>query len=192
MLGLTLALRGEYADARDALDRASPFLAEVDPLTPAAQSIAFAFSGRHCLGQEAELRRELGTLGGWRGRPVAPPFAATPSFCFPTLRSSGDREAAERDAEEAVAIADDFGREAHFRSRWWCVGKSTPRRARRATRARTSGGRCDRRAAGLPRHDDPGASRARLPRAGLGRTEEAVGELEETARIAAESAGWIP
>ena len=57
MLGLSLALRGEYDDARNALDGASPLLAEVDPLTPAAQSIAFAFSGRHCLGRRRRQMR---------------------------------------------------------------------------------------------------------------------------------------
>lgn len=189
MLGLSLALRGEYDDARDALDRASPLLAEVDPLTPAAQSIAFAFSGRHCLGQEAELRRELGILVA-----SAREAGSTSVRRYAQLRLSdsayrlGDWEAAERDAEEAVAIADDFG-------------KGAPLSLALVMRAQIHAAKGEESAAraaidsALRIAEPPGYLNATIrARAvlgflelGLGRTVEAVNPLEEAARIASAS-----
>ena len=58
ILGSTLALRGRAPEAREHLDRAGDLLAEVDPLSPAAQSILFAMGGRLCTGQESRLREE--------------------------------------------------------------------------------------------------------------------------------------
>jgi DNA-binding CsgD family transcriptional regulator len=189
MLGLTLALRGEYDDARDALDHASPLLADVDPLTPAAQSIAFAFSGRHCLGQEPELRRELGTLvasareaGSTSVRRYAQVLLSDAAFGL------GDWEAAERDAEEAVAIADDFGRGGPLSFALVVRGQL------HAAKGEESKARADIGWA-LRIAEPPGflgttlRARAALGflELGLGRTEEAVDELEETARIAAQS-----
>ena len=189
MLGLSLALRGEYDDARSALDSASPFLAAVDALTPAAQSIAFGFAGRHCLGQEAEMRRELGTLvtlareaGSTTLRRYAQLLLSDSAFFL------GDWEAAERAAEEAVAIADDFGK----------GGPLSIALVMRGQVHAAKGEESDARAAlawALRVADPPGylgaTIRARAVlgflELGLGRTEEAIDELEETARIASES-----
>ncbi len=189
MLGLSLALRGEYDDARSALDSASPLLAAVDALTPAAQSIAFAFAGRHCLGQEAEMRRELGTLvtlareaGSTTLRRYAQLLLSDSAFCL------GDWEAAERAAEEAVAIAEDFGK----------GGPLSIALVMRGQVHAAKGEESDARAAiewALRVAEAPGylgaTIRARAVlgflELGLGRAEEAVDELEETARIASES-----
>ena len=189
MLGLSLALRGEYDDARSALDSASPFLAAIDALTPAAQSIAFGFAGRHCLGQEAEMRRELGTLvtlareaGSTTLRRYAQLLLSDSAFFL------GDWEAAERAAEEAVAIADDFGK----------GGPLSIALVMRGQVHAAKGEESDARAAlawALRVADPPGylgaTIRARAVlgflELGLGRTEEAIDELEETARIASES-----
>ena len=178
-----------YDDARGALDGASPLLAEVDPLTPAAQSIAFAFSGRHCLGQEAEMRRELGTLvasareaGSTTLRRYAQLLLSDSAFGL------GDWEAAERAAEEAVAIADDFGK----------GGPLSIALVMRGQVHAAKGEESEARAAvgwALRIADPPGylgaTIRARAVlgflELGLGRTEAAVDELEETARIASES-----
>ncbi len=189
MLGLSLALRGEYDDARNALDGASPLLAEVDPLTPAAQSIAFGFSGRHCLGQEAEMRRELGILvtsarevGSTTLRRYAQLLLSDSAFGL------GDWEAAERAAEEAVAIADDFG----------MGGPLSIALTMRGQVHAAKGEESEARAAvgwALRIAEPPGylgaTIRARAVlgflELGLGHTEEAVDELEEAARIASES-----
>ena len=57
-----LALRGRTAEGRAALDEAGRLLSEVNPLTPAAQSISLALGGRLCTGQEAMLREEAASL----------------------------------------------------------------------------------------------------------------------------------
>ena len=189
MLGLSLALRGEYDDARGALDGASPLLAEVDPLTPAAQSIAFAFSGRHCLGQEAEMRRELGTLVASAREPGSTTLRRYAQLLLSdSAFGLGDWEAAERAAEEAVAIADDFGK----------GGPLSIALVMRGQVHAAKGEESEARAAvgwALRIADPPGylgaTIRARAVlgflELGLGRTEAAVDELEETARIASES-----
>ncbi len=189
MLGLSLALRGEYEDARTALDGASPLLTEVDPLTSAAQSIAFAFSGRHCLGQEAEMRRELGILvasareaGSTTLRRYAQLLLSDSAYCL------GDWAAAERAAEEAVGIADDFDK----------GGPLSIALVMRGQVHAAKGQESEARAAiewALRIADPPGylgaTIRARAVlgflELGLGRTGEAVEELEETARIASGS-----
>ncbi|MGZ4385256.1 MAG: hypothetical protein ACXVY3_11715, partial [Gaiellaceae bacterium] len=189
MLGLSLALRGEYDEARNALDGASPLLAEVDPLTPAAQSIAFAFAGRHCLGQEAEMRHELGTLVA-----SAREVGSTTLRRYVQLLLSdsayglGDWEAAEHAAEEAVAIADDFGKGGPLSIALVMRGQV------RAAKGEEREARADLGWA-LRIAEEPGylgatiRARAALGflELGLGRTEEAVYELEETARIASGS-----
>jgi DNA-binding CsgD family transcriptional regulator len=189
MLGLALALRGHYDGARDALDGASRLLGQVDPLTSTAQSIAFAFSGRHCLGQEEQMRRELGTLmasareaGSTTLRRYAQLLLSDSAYGL------GDWTAAERDAEEAVAIADDFGQ----------GGPLSIALVMRAQVHAAKGEESDARAAidwALRIADPPGyigaTIRARAVlgflELGVGRTQEAVGELEETARIASQS-----
>jgi DNA-binding CsgD family transcriptional regulator len=189
MLGLSLALRGQYDDARNALDAASPLLPEVDALTPAAQSIAFGFAGRHCLGQEEEMRHELGTLVA-----LAREGGSTTLRRYAQLLLSdsayglGDWDAAERAAEEAVAIADDFGKGGPLSIALVMRGQV------HAARGEESEARADLSWA-LRIADPPGylgaTIRARAVlgflELGLGRAEEAVEELEEAARIASDS-----
>jgi DNA-binding CsgD family transcriptional regulator len=108
MLGMGLALAGRAAEARPALDEAGRLLAGVEPLSPAAQSIAFALHARVCTGQEpllceevaglADAARDAGTDGLL---PYYQLVAADGAYRL------GDWASAAAAADEAVAIADD-------------------------------------------------------------------------------------
>jgi ATP/maltotriose-dependent transcriptional regulator MalT len=107
ILGLTLALRGDAAGARDALDRASLLLTDVDPLSPAAQSISFALHGRICTGQTEQLRAEVISLGSTARESGVQ--GLVPYYLLVAADSAyrlGDWAGAERDIAEAVEIAD--------------------------------------------------------------------------------------
>ena len=135
------------------------------------------------------MRRELGTLvtlareaGSTTLRRYAQLLLSDSAFFL------GDWEAAERAAEEAVAIADDFGK----------GGPLSIALVMRGQVHAAKGEESDARAAlawALRVADPPGylgaTIRARAVlgflELGLGRTEEAIDELEETARIASES-----
>jgi DNA-binding CsgD family transcriptional regulator len=107
MLGMGLALRGRTAEGRAALDRAARLLPEVDPLSPAAQSIAFGMHAQICVGRARLLRDEVLALesatreaGGYGLMPYYLLLAADAGYRI------GDWPAAERDIDEAVASAE--------------------------------------------------------------------------------------
>jgi tetratricopeptide (TPR) repeat protein len=107
LLGMSRSLRGATAEGADVLDEAARLLAEVDPISPAAQSISFALHGRLCAGQARELRRQVMTLesaareaGGYGLLPYPLLVAADAAYRL------GDWQAAERDISEAVASAE--------------------------------------------------------------------------------------
>jgi DNA-binding CsgD family transcriptional regulator len=108
ILGMGLALRGRTAEGRAALDEAGRLLSEVNPLTPAAQSISLALGGRLCTGQEEMLREEAGSLAA-----AARESGAIGLFPYYQLLvadaayRTGDWEAAERDIAEAVEGAEE-------------------------------------------------------------------------------------
>jgi DNA-binding CsgD family transcriptional regulator len=164
------------------------------PLTPAAQSIAFAFSGRHCLGQEAEMRRELGTLvasareaGSTTLRRYAQLLLSDSAYGLGDW-DAAERDAAERAAEEAVAIADDFGEGGPLSIALVMRGQVHAAKGEEPeARAAIEWALRIAEASGYL-----GATiRARVVlgflELGLGRTEEAVEALEEAGRIASES-----
>ena len=114
------------------------------------------------------MRRELGTLvasareaGSTTLRRYAQLLLSDSAFGL------GDWEAAERDAEEAVAIADDFGMGGPLSIALVMRGQVHAAKGEESeARADIGLGAAHRRAARLPRHDDQGSSRARLPGAG--------------------------
>jgi DNA-binding CsgD family transcriptional regulator len=110
MLGMGLALACRTAEATQALDEAGQLLDEVDPVSSAAQSIAFGLGARLGTGQEALLREEALSLvasaraTGTRGLlPYDQLLAANAAYRL------GDWEAAVSEAAEAVAVADSSG-----------------------------------------------------------------------------------
>lgn len=106
ILGMSLALRGRAPEARAALDRAGALLGEVDPLSPAAQSILFAMGGRLCTGQEARLRDEARQLADAARRSHS--VGVLPYFQLNAADASyrlGELSAALVDARAAVEIA---------------------------------------------------------------------------------------
>jgi DNA-binding CsgD family transcriptional regulator len=107
MFGMGLALTGRTSEARAALDEAGNLIHAVDPLSPAAQSISFALHARICTGQAALLHAEARALA--HAADAADSTGLLPYYELVAADSAyrlGDWEAAERDADEAVAIAD--------------------------------------------------------------------------------------
>jgi DNA-binding CsgD family transcriptional regulator len=108
ILGMGLVLRGRHADGREALDRAGRLLGEVDPLTPAAQSISLGLGGRLCTGQEATLRQEAGSLAdAARNAGAIGVFPYYQLLAADCAYRTGDWDSAERDIAEAVAGAEE-------------------------------------------------------------------------------------
>ena len=110
ILGHGLILRGRTAEGRDNLDVAGRLLAEIDPLSVAAQTIAFALGSRRCTGQERLLREEAESLeraareaGAGGLFPYYGVLVADGAF------RSGDWEATERGIAEAVEGAQESG-----------------------------------------------------------------------------------
>jgi DNA-binding CsgD family transcriptional regulator len=107
MLGLGLALRGRTAEGRQALDRADRLLPELDPVSPAAQTIAFGMHARICFGRARLLRDEVLALelaareaGGYGLMPYYLLLAADAGYRI------GEWAAAERHIDEAVTSAE--------------------------------------------------------------------------------------
>ena len=114
------------------------------------------------------MRRELGTLvtlareaGSTTLRRYAQLLLSDSAFCL------GDWEAAERAAEEAVAIADDFGKGGPLSIALVMRGQVHAARGEESdARAAIDWALRVAERARLPRRDDQGASSARLPGAG--------------------------
>lgn len=187
ILGMALALRGRAPEARAHLDRASELLAEVDPLSPAAQSILFAMGGRLSTGQESRLRDEARELAGAARRSSS--VGLLPYFQLQAADGAyrvGELEAAIADAEQAVEVA----RESHqagplsialaVQSRV----QATLGRTADARRAAREGARIS---VELGYASPEVWNRAALGFAelGRGRTAEAIGHLEQVERLAA-------
>ena len=110
MLGMGLAITGQTAQARAALDEAGALLSGIDPLSPAAQSTAFALHARLSTGQEAALFREAREFA--HSAAAAGSAGLLPYYEMLTADSAfriGDWEAAQLEADAAVAIADHSG-----------------------------------------------------------------------------------
>jgi DNA-binding CsgD family transcriptional regulator len=110
ILGMGLALRGDAAAGRGALDEAGDLFEGIDPLVPVAQSIAFALGGRRCTGQDRTLLAEAAKLeaaareAGAAG--LFPYYQVLVADCAHRL---GDWEAAERDIVAAAEGAEEAG-----------------------------------------------------------------------------------
>jgi DNA-binding CsgD family transcriptional regulator len=185
ILGMGLALRGRADEARDALDRAGALLCEVDPLSPPAQSTGFCLHARLCTGQEARLLEETRALAiaaeSGESTGLLPYYALVAADAAYRL---GDWDAAERDAEEAVATAD------HTRQHGPLSIALVIRSRIHAVRGRHDDARADaQRGIDIATPPAYGATviwgRAALGflELGLGRAAEAVAELEECERL---------
>ena len=81
---------------------------EVDPLTPAAQSISLALGGRLCTGQEAVLRKEAASLAAAaREAGAIGLFPYYQLLVADSAYRTGNWDAAERDITEAVEGAEE-------------------------------------------------------------------------------------
>lgn len=105
--GMGLGLKGRTPEAAVALDRAGALLGEIDPISPAAQSISFALMGRFCTGDVERLRKE--TLGFADAAREARSIGILPWFELQFADASyrlGHWDDAERAIEEAVTKAE--------------------------------------------------------------------------------------
>jgi DNA-binding CsgD family transcriptional regulator len=108
ILGMGLALRGRTDAGREALDEAGRLLGEVDPLTPAAQSISLALGSRFCTGQEDVLREEAESLAAAaREAGAIGIFPYYELLVADSAYRTGDWDAAQRDIAESVESAEE-------------------------------------------------------------------------------------
>jgi ATP/maltotriose-dependent transcriptional regulator MalT len=108
--GMGLGLKGRTSEAAVALDEAGSSLAEVEPVSAAAQSISFALMGRFCTGDVARLRDETRALADAARESRS--LGVLPWFQLQTADAGyrlGDWDEAEREAEDAVANAEVSG-----------------------------------------------------------------------------------
>ncbi len=184
--GMGLALKGRTSEAAQELDRAGDLLAEVEPVSAAAQSISFALMGRLCTGGEERLREETRGLAAVaresRSLGILPWFQLQAADAGYRL---GDWDEAEREAEDAVENAD-------------VSGQLGPLSIALIVRARIHAARGREQAArddahrGIEIADPVGFGSPRLWSAacigflelGLGHAEEAAAELEQAAALA--------
>ncbi len=186
MLGLGLALRGRTAEGRAALDAAALLSQELDPLAPAAQTIAFGMHAQICVGRARRLRDEALALeaaareaGGYGLMPYYLLLAADAGCRI------GEWADAERDIDEAVASAE------HSSQRGPLSLALAVRARLHAVRGRAGAARADV-DAGIAAAEPAGYGSSVLwSRAaggflalGLGDAEAAIAELEEVERLA--------
>ena len=184
--GMGLALKGRTAEAALELDRAGDLLAEVEPVSAAAQSISFALMGRLCTGGEARLREETQGLAAVaresRSLGILPWFQLQSADAGYRL---GDWDEAEREARDAVENAEVSGQLGP-------LAIALIVRARiHAARGREQPARDDARR-GVEIADPVGFGSPRLWSSAcigflelsLGRAQEAVAELEQAAVLA--------
>ena len=108
--GMGLALKGRASEAAEALDAAGELLAEVEPVSAAAQSISFALMGRFCTGAEAALREQ--TRGLAAAARASRSLGILPWFQLQTADAAyrlGDWDEAEHEIEDAIANAEVSG-----------------------------------------------------------------------------------
>jgi DNA-binding CsgD family transcriptional regulator len=102
-----LGLKGRTPEAAVALDRVSVLLDEIDPVSPAAQSISFALMSRFCTGDVATLREE--TLAFAAAAREARSLGILPWFALQSADAGyrlGRWPEAEREIDEAVTNAE--------------------------------------------------------------------------------------
>ena len=102
-----LGLKGRTPEAAVALDRAAALLGEVEPISPAAQSISFALMARFCTGDVALLREE--TVAFAAAAREARSLGILPWFQLQSADAGyriGRWDEAEAEIEEAVANAE--------------------------------------------------------------------------------------
>ena len=105
--GMGLALRGRVADGGPVLERAAGLLEHVDPLSPAAQVIAFALHMRLCSGAARPLRDDVLALEA--GARAAGGYGLTPYYLLVAADAAyrlGDWDAAEREIDDAITSAE--------------------------------------------------------------------------------------
>ncbi len=110
ILGMGLGLKGRTPEAAVALDRAAALLDEIEPISPAAQSVSFALMARFCTGDVAVLREE--TLAFAAAAREARSLGILPWFQLQSADAGyriGRWEEAEAEIEEAVANAEVSG-----------------------------------------------------------------------------------
>jgi DNA-binding CsgD family transcriptional regulator len=110
ILGMGLALKGRTAEAARELDRAGALLAQVEPVSAAAQSISFSLMARLCTGDELRLREETRALAAnareSRSLGILPWFQLQAADADYRL---GHWDEAEREARDAVENAEVSG-----------------------------------------------------------------------------------
>jgi DNA-binding CsgD family transcriptional regulator len=187
ILGWSLALRGESDAARTALREVDRLLPEVDPFSPAAQSIGVALNSRipfeeyersreECV-SIVEGAREAGFLG------VVPFPMAVGADAAHRL---GDWEAADREAREARRLAEEIGQRgsipiAMVIRAWVAAGRGDEPGARRAA----EDGLAIAESAGLGGMVVFMWAALGLLELGLGRVDRAIEELERVERTVA-------
>ena len=184
--GMGLALKGRTTEAAAALDQAGRLLAEVEPVSAAAQSISFALMGRFCTGEVTKLRDETRGLAAAaresRSLGILPWFQLQSADADYRL---GCWEDAEQEAEDAVANAEVSGQRGP-------LSIALVIRARiHAARGREHEARVDAHR-GVEIGEPVGYGSPRLwslsclgfLELGLGRTDEAIEELEQAQVLA--------
>ena len=186
MLGMGLAVHGRVAEAREALDEAGRLLPEVEPLSPAAQSISLGLGARLSTGQEDELRREATGLAAAAREAQTPGLLAYYGLlAADSAYRAGDPESADQDIAESVAIAEESGQGGPL-SIGLVIAARAHAAAGRVEEARAEAAR------GIELAEPVGYgstivwAHAALGfcELGLDRVDEAIAELEETERLA--------
>lgn len=104
---LGLGLKGRTAAAAAALGRADGLIDQVDPISPAAQSVSFALMARFCTDEIASLREQ--TLAFTAAAREARSLGILPWFALQSADADyrlGSWQEAEREIEEAVTNAE--------------------------------------------------------------------------------------
>jgi len=201
ILGWSLAMRGEAAQAREHVAEVDRLLPEIDPFSPAAQSIALALNSRIPSEEYERARGECGAIvAGARAAGMIGmlpfPMAVEADACH----RLGDWDAADERSAEAVALAEETGQRGPLQQAlvirvWLLAGRGEEDAGRKAAE----------RALAIAEPAGFGAVttfvRAGLGflELGLGRVSEAIAELEWVAGFTAEHGldeptliPWVP
>jgi len=186
ILGWSLAVRGESEDARRVLREVDGLVGEVDPFSPAAQSIGVALNSRIPFEEYERSREEcVAIVQGAREAGFLGLVPFPMSVGADAAHRLGDWDAADREAREAYRLAEEIGQRGSLPMAlvirvWVAAGRGDEEDARRAAER------------GLELAEQAGlGSMAMFMRAalgllelGLGRIDRAIAELEQVERAA--------
>ncbi len=185
ILGWSLVLRGEHDRARTVLRQVDAMLPEVDPLSPAARSIALALNSRVPFEEYERARDEAGAMvaaarenGALGSLPFSLVVVADSAYRL------GEWDLAEQAGSEGVRLAEEFGQRIPLGHAEVTLARLDAARgraevaARRIERARRISTE-----SGLGSGDVFAAAVSGFLQLGLGRTEDAAAELERTRHL---------